>query len=268
MMTGSVSSVPPQARRARTLAIARYTLLEAWRNRFLLTTVLIVGVVVISSIFIRQLAIVESARVQLAFLSATLRMASVFIVGLYVLQGLLREFQDKVLELVLSLDLPRWSYLLGKYGGFLVLCVACSLISAVPLITLADPTAVLAWTFTLSLELSLVAAAALFCMTTFTQLLPAASFVLAFYLLARSVAAIQLMSTSTLLTPGPATQFSGLLADFLALLLPRLDAFTQTAWLIDPRAQPYCLAHAGLQTAIYVVLLLAAAMFDLQRKNF
>ncbi|MGH8677659.1 MAG: ABC transporter permease [Burkholderiales bacterium] len=267
-MTESAAVTALQAKGARTLAIARYTLLEAWRNRFLLTMCSIVAVLIVLSLFIRQIAITESARTQIGFLSATLRMAAVFVMSLYVLQGLLREFQDKVLELVLSLDLPRWCYLLGKFCGYLVLCLACSAIAAAPLLALADPSAVLAWAFTLSLELSLVAAAALFCMTTFTQLLPAASFVLAFYLLARSITAIQLMSASTLLSPSPVTEFSVSLADLLALVLPRLDAFTQTAWLIDASALPLSWAFAAVQTAIYVALLLAAAMFDLHRKNF
>jgi phage tail protein X len=105
-------------------------------------------------------------------------------------------------------------------------------------------------------------------MTTLTQLLPAATFVLAFYLLTRTITAIQLISESTLAQPGLATDYSALLADGIALLLPRLDAFTQTAWLIDAPSSPLLLTTAVLQTGLYVTLLLAAAMFDLQRKNF
>jgi len=230
---------------ARTLNIARYTVLEAWRNHFALLMAGIVIVSVLASVFIRQQAIMEADRMQAAFLASILRVASVFVVAIYVLQGSLREFQDKVLELMLSLDLPRSHYLAGKLLGYAVVSVCCALIVAPALLLVSDATDVLVW-----------------------QLLPSATFVLAFYLLARSITAIQLISASTLAQPGLATNFGTFLADTIALVLPRLDAFTQTAWLIDAPVNPLSLAAVALQTAIYVMLLLAAAMFDLHRRNF
>ncbi len=253
---------------ARTLSIARYTVLEAWRNRLALSMAGIAIAAVLASVFVRQQAITEADRMQAAFLASTLRVASVFVVAIYVLQGTLREFQDKVLELMLSLDLPRSNYLTGKFLGYAVVSVFCALIVALPLLLFSDAGDVLVWTYSLVLELWVIAAFALFCMTTFSQLLPAATFVLAFYLLARSITAIQLISESTLAQPGLATDLGALLADAIALVLPHLDAYTQTAWLIDAPANPLSMAAASAQTAIYVVLLLAAAMFDLHRRNF
>ena len=54
----------------------------------------------------------------------------------------------------------------------------------------------------------------------------------------------------------------------LALVVPALDGWTQTAWLVN-HAAPWSaiLGLAGL-SAVYVVLLAAATMFDLYRKNF
>jgi len=253
---------------ARTLAIARYTLLEAWRNRFALLLIGMLIVAVLASIFVRQQAITESARAQVAFLASSLRLGTVFIVAIYVLQGSLREFHDKVLELMLSLDLPRSSYLAGKFLGYALISVSCAVAGSLPLLALAAPQDVFLWAYTLMLELWIVAAFALFCITTFTQFLSGATFVLAFYLLARSISAIQLVSQSTLAEPGLATDFGAFLADAIALVLPRLDAFTQTAWLVDAPVVPLSMPGATLQTAIYVTLLLAAAMFDLQRRNF
>jgi hypothetical protein len=51
-------------------------------------------------------------------------------------------------------------------------------------------------------------------------------------------------------------------------VLPRLDAFSQTAWLVDAVAESLSMTAAIVQTAIYVALLLCAAMFDLHRRNF
>lgn len=252
----------------RTFNIARYTVLEAWRNRFALLMAGIVIAAVLASIFVRQQAITEADRMQAVFLASALRVAAVFVVAIYVLQGTLREFQDKVLELMLSLDLPRSNYLAGKFLGYAGVSICCALIVALPLLLVADTADVLVWTYTLVLELWIIAAFALFCMTTFSQLLPAATFVLAFYLLARSITAIQLISESTLAQPGLATDLGVVLADAIALVLPRLDTFTQTAWLIHAPVDALSMTAATAQTAIYVVLLLAGAMFDLHRRNF
>ncbi|HWQ38594.1 MAG TPA: ABC transporter permease [Burkholderiales bacterium] len=253
----------------RVFAISRYTLLEAWRNRFLAIVLGLVALLYLASLFVKALAITESNQFQVGFFAASMRLAVVFAIAVYILQGLVREFQDKVVELVLSLDLPRATYVLGKFAGYAVLCAAASALCALPLFALSTDTAApLLWGCSLLLELWLVAAAAVFCMVTFTQLLPAATFVAGFYLLGRSISAIQLMSTSTLLGPDWSTKLAGWIADLIALVLPRLDAFTQTAWLLDAATAAGVLGSAALQVAIYVPLLLGAAMFDLHRRNF
>ena len=97
--------------------------------------------------------------------------------------------------------------------------------------------AVLQWSVCLGLELCIVTALSLFCVMTFTQLMPAASFVAGFYLLARSLTAIQLMSASPLAVENPLShQFMTWMIDGLSLVLPALDRFTQSVWLADAAA--------------------------------
>ena len=267
-MAKSISNFPDLSLRSRTLAIARFTLLEAWRNRLAWLLVGMVAVAFLVSVFMRQQAVTEASRVQLAFLASIVRAGSVFIVATYVLQGSVREFHDKVLDLMLSLDLPRSSYLAGKFLGYALLSTCCACAVSLPLLLLADPYHVSVWAYTHLLELLIVAALALFCVTTFPQFLSAAAFVLAFYVLARSITAIQLVSQSTLAPPGLTADFASFLANTIALVLPHLDAFAQTAWLVGAPGTPVSMAAATVQSAIYVTLLLLAAMFDLHRRNF
>jgi ABC-type transport system involved in multi-copper enzyme maturation permease subunit len=249
-------------------AIARYTVLEAWRNRLIVVVLTATALLFLLSVFARELAVTESTRLQTALLASALRLASVFFVGLYILNGLTREFNDKVVELMLSLDLPRPAYLLGKFCGFALVAIGVAAIATIPVLVLAPPSRALYWGFSLGLELLIVAAVSVFCITTFTQLLSAAAFVAAFYLLGRSVTAIQLMSSASLVNEaGPGQRAGEWLANGMAFLLPRLDSFTQTSWLIDGGSAG-AMGSAIVQAALYVALLLAAAMFDLYRKNF
>jgi hypothetical protein len=54
----------------------------------------------------------------------------------------------------------------------------------------------------------------------------------------------------------------------IAFLLPALDRMTQTTWLLEPAPGASALGPIVGETAIYLVLIGAAALFDLYRKNF
>ena len=55
--------------------------------------------------------------------------------------------------------------------------------------------------------------------------------------------------------------------DAIAFLLPELHRFTSAEWLVYGGAGLAELAPVAGQTLVYLVLLVAAALFDLHRKN-
>jgi len=253
---------------SKVLAIAQYTLHEALRTRLTWMVVGALAALALGSVFVAQVAITETARMQAGFLAATGRMAAVFLVCLHVASSMVREFNDKGTELLLSLDLPRASYYLGKLVGFSAVALGVALATTAALAWFAPHQGVLLWGLSLACELVLVAAVTLFCVITFAQIMPAVSFVLAFYLLARSIAAIQLITGSQLLNPHTLThRLSTWLIDGLALLLPDLARFTQTAWLVNDTGSAMTLGMIAGQTLIYGAVLTGAGLFDLYRKN-
>ena len=75
------------------------------------------------------------------------------------------------------------------------------------------------------------------------------------------------MSVSSFIAEGPHYSYLSAIVGSIALLLPSVDGMTQTAWLTgggfgNPATQVFG------QTAIYLVLICSAALFDLYRKNF
>src|SRR3990172_3493696 len=182
----------------RIVTIARFTLLEAMRTRLPLIFVIVLGLILGTAYFIQQLAITESARLQITFSAAATRFAAVFVLSLHILTSMVREFNDKGLELTLSFALPRSHYILGRLFGFALIALLVALIAILPQLLLAPLTAALQWGLSLALELAIMTALSLFCIVTFTQLMPAASFVCGFYLLARALTAIRLISDTPL----------------------------------------------------------------------
>jgi ABC-type transport system involved in multi-copper enzyme maturation permease subunit len=249
--------------------IARYTLLEAMRTRLPGLVAAVVLLLVAASFFVHEIAVTEGARLQTGFYAATMRLAAVFIAGLYVLTSLSREFNDKGLDILLALDLRRSHYILGKLAGFLLIGAVVAVAAALPLAWLASLAAALQWGISMVFELAVIVALALFCVLTFSQVMPAASFVLGFYLLARALTAIRLMGAAPVSGADELShQAMALLAEALALVMPAFDRWTQTAWLVNEPAAWSEVGALVLQGTVYLVLLGAAAMFDLYRKNF
>ena len=253
----------------RIATIARYTVLEAVRTRLPLLTLAAIVALAAASFFVREIAIAESTRFQTAFYAATIRFAVVFIAALYAVASVAREFQDKGLDVMLALDLPRSHYIVGKLAGFLVIAAALACAVALPMIPLAGVDAVAAWSASLAFELAVVVAFSLFCVVTFNQLMPALSVVMAFYLFARALAAIRLIGENPIAGSDALSHkvMAGTM-EALALVVPALGEWTRSAWLVDRVAAWPSLPQIAVHSALFISLVAAAAVFDMHRKNF
>jgi ABC-type transport system involved in multi-copper enzyme maturation permease subunit len=253
----------------RIATIARYTVLEAVRTRLPLLTLVCIAVLVGASFFVREIAIAESTRFQAAFYAAAVRFAVIFIAALYAVASIAREFQDKGLDMMLALDLPRSHYIVGKLAGFIAIGAALAVAVALPLIGLSSVGAVATWSASLALEIAVVVAFGVFCAVTFNQLMPAMSVVMAFYLFARALTAMRLIGANPI--AGAQTwshQIMKWLVEGLSLVVPAVDEWTRTAWLVDGGAAWTALPPIALHSALFVTVVATAAMFDMHRKNF
>lgn len=249
------------------LTIARYTLLEALRNRLLwLLVVAALGAVGLSG-FLQELALTESHQLQAAVLGAVLRLAAVFMVATFVVTSMVREASDKGLELLMALPMPRAVYLGGKLAGFGALAVLPAMLFGALALALAPPGQAALWAVSLLCECWIVAAFSLLCMLTLQQVLPALATALAFYVLARAIGTLQLMGQAGGSHGGLGQQVLGGGVDVLGLLLPHLDQFTRSDWLVYHGGNSADLANIVVQTLLYVTLMAAAGLFDLYRKQ-
>ena len=249
------------------LTIARYTVLEARHNRLGPLLLLVALAALGFSGFLNQLALTESRQLQAALLAATLRLAAVFLVATFVVTSMLREAHDKGLELLLALPLPRAAYLLGKLAGYGALALAPALLFGALGLFFAPPAQAALWGLSLWCELWIVAAFSLLCALSFSQVAPALAAGAGFYLLARAIGGLQLIGHGRFGSHSPAQRAVGAGLDLVAALLPRLDSFTRTEWLMYHTGNAAALLDIGLQTLLYVGLLTAAALFDLYRKS-
>jgi hypothetical protein len=248
--------------------LAFYVLVEAWRSRFALLLALLLLAGSGLGAFLGQVAITETGAVQASLLAALLRLSTVFLLSLFCVSSLVREFAEKGIYLLLSLPLPRPVYLLGKFVGFAALSLFVAALCGTFLLFYAPPLAVLWWSVSLWCELLIMVLVSMLCAIGLNHATPAFSMVLGFYLLSRVMGAIQQMAASTWYnTQTLADRFIEGFIGLLGFLLPNLEQFTDSAWLIYPPANAAFLWPVLAQTLIYLALLGAMNAFDLYRKN-
>ena len=249
------------------IAIARFTLLEAARSRLSWLVLGTVLVLCLASLLVRELAITESQRIQVSFLASLLRVTNALVIAAFIIISTLqREFNDKVPALVLALDVARSQFVLGKALGLGLVAALVALVYAIPLALLAPAATWWPWAVSLLLESLMIAAVSMFCGISLRSVAAGLLFTIGFYVLAKSFAAIQLISHASLNAGSAMHSYMTGVLDTLALLLPRLDQFAQTRWLVDG-IESAMLGGLALQTVIFVALVTCAAMFDLYRKN-
>lgn len=249
------------------LTLARTVLLEARRGGLPWLALAAVLLAFVLAAFLSQVALTESLALQAALMAALLRVCAVFLLASQVVSSTLREINDKGLELMLSLPLSRSTHYLGRLLGFVVCGAALATVFSLPLLAWAPPRAVALWGVSLACELALLAAAALFFAMTLAQLVGALAATLALYLLARSIGAIQAIAGGPLAEASAAGSVARQALEALGLMLPRLDAVTQTGWLLYEAPALPVYAWSLAELAVFAVLLTAAGLFDFHRRS-
>lgn len=248
--------------------IARYTLLESIRDRFL--SLLIIGLIALSllSVFIAEIAVTESQASQVALLASMLRLFGVIIIVLFISSSMLRELQDKSFELILAKSVSRTQYYLGKLFASVVLSFLVGFVLSLPFFLLAETTSALLWSVSLCFELFIVSCVALLCVFTSQSITFVFLATMSFYTLARTITTIQLIAASPILESNSLWHnFVSGSVNIIAYLIPKFNEYTQTAWLVYGDISKENFVFIIIQTLIFSSVLIAATLFDLNRKE-
>ena len=247
--------------------ISQQAVAEALRNRIIWLAGLVLLLAFLAAEFLGEVVLTEAREFQAAVAAGILRLSAVIVMATFVVTASLREWQDKGVELILSLPVPRWVYLTGKLLGFsfvgLLIAAACTGMAFV----YAPVDQAFLWGISLGCELVIVVAFCLLCLLTFAQVTSALFAVAVFYVAARSIDAVVLMTSNPISQTDSAAQgFIDFFVAGLAFLLPNLSRFADMEWLVYHTGTWGELGPIVLQTFIYVVLIASASLFDLYRK--
>lgn len=249
-------------------AIARYTLLEYSRGRLVVGGIALVVAVLALEQLLDSVAITEARATQATLGGALARPAMVLLLASAVIVSHVREASDRTRDWLLACALPRPLWLAGRLLGHCAAALALAPLLALVVAGAAGAGPALRWASGCALELVLCACMACFLALSVRQAPLALLGFAAWYLLARCLAALQLIAAAPLLADGSNWIVAARQAlALIGMLLPRLDLFAPAAWLEGSGSWDGLVLPLA-QTVAYGLLLAAAALVDLQRSEW
>lgn len=249
----------------------RYVLLTATRDRLFFG--LLVGILAaayISSV-LGSTAMLETAQMTLSFSAASARV--IIMVGLIVFIGfhMRNAFDAREIDVLLSRPVSRTTLVLSYWLGFAVVA-ALLVIPTLIMIYVVGPlnmTGYWLWSASLMLESWLVVSIALFASLTIKSGVGTVLASLAIYTISRMMGFfVATTKTGMLFHTEEVNYGAKWLMTAISIVVPRLDFFAKSQWLIYGAKSYDDLTLFLLQAAVFIPLLVAASVVDFKRKQF
>ncbi|MET0155149.1 MAG: hypothetical protein ABW189_03470 [Rickettsiales bacterium] len=255
-------------------ALFRYVLLTASRDWLLLGVLASVGACYGLGVFTGSAALTEKLQTSVVIFAGTARMATALGMIVFTCYHVRRSFDNREVESFLSKPLSRFGYVFGCWTGYVALALPPVIfIGAMLLLGNADPAGTALWCASVFCELALLTAFATLAALILNGAVASTLACAVFYVMSRLLGYfVSVMQDSShgggKLSSGAEGWLEGAM-QATSSLLPRLDLFGRTSWLIyGPKGDAAGWYFFALQAAIYATLLLFMAQFDIKRKQF
>lgn len=252
--------------------IIRYTLLTASRDWLFIGLCSIILLAYGFSVFVGTTALVEQAQMSLAYFAGSSRIILVTGLIVFVCFHVRRAFENREVESILSKPISRTKFVISYWIGFSILAFLTTIptIAIIYILNSPDLVGLLYWSVSFILEIALVIAFALLCSLIMSSAVSSVMATFAFYLSARLmgffIAATD--SPTSLMGAGKLGQVLEYILQAVSMIIPRLDMFAKSEWLIYGVEGQNDLWIFPVQSLVYILLLLAIAVFDFRRKQF
>jgi ABC-type transport system involved in multi-copper enzyme maturation permease subunit len=249
----------------------RYILLTAMRDKLFVGLLCGVAAAAYICSVLGSTAMLEPEAMTLSFTAAASRV--IIMVGMIVFIGfhVRNAFDSKEIDVLLSRPISRTTLVISYWLGF---AVVSALLVIPPVAILAylgvvNKTGFLVWSISLLLESWLVVAMALFASFTLKSGVSSVLASLAMYTISRMIGFFLATLKSGVIFHSELLQASAKwTVTGISTIIPRLDFFAKSGWLIyGPKSYDDALLCV-YQAAIFIPLLIAAAIIDFKRKQF
>ena len=220
---------------SQTIALFRYQLRGIVNSRIVFTIAGIFVVAFMGTLFVRELAIINSESIALAAMADFLRYSLIIILIISICHQISQDYELHQFERLLAMPLTRSQYVLAQFFVLLALSLIYVLPVFLIMSVVGDFSNALYWSLALYLEMILVGQFAILAILSLEKLPVAVIFSLAIYLLAKATPLIDLVLTQSSVYYDEETSFQIYLFVFTLLqyVLPDLSAFAQNNALLE-----------------------------------
>lgn len=261
----------------RIYSIIRYTLLTASRD-WLYVGIMFLSLIAISlSMFLGSVALSEQGYMASAFIGGGVRMIIIIGLTLFICFHVYRSFDNKEIELILTRPIGRVQFVLSYYFGFAVLAlsmivpiVICMALLAQAGLIWINYNGLVCWFFSFYCEILIIMAFAFAVSLIIHSAVMAVLATFAFYFVSRLIGffLVSVNNPASTMHSGKYGYLLEKLLDAVAYLIPRLDLFSKSEWLVYGVVDYTQFSGLLLVTLVYVPLLLVIATSDFVRKQF
>lgn len=253
--------------------LIRYVLLAAVRDRMIWGIIAISVLGACLSIFSGSAAIIEQSQFVVTYMAGGLRLLSLIGLVLFVVFFVRRSFDARDIEFLLTRPLSRRSFVLSHMTAFSILSVISGAFIALLVCVFTWKTGphlgALMWATGVTIEYMIVANAAFFFAMVLGSPVTAGLSTLGFYVLARMTGSLlAIASHSATSGAHEAYHAAYFVTKVVATIVPRLDLMVQTSWLLYGGATWSDWIFSVTQGGVFLVLLGAATLVDLKRRQF
>ena len=249
----------------------RYVLLTATRDRLFFGLLISVLAAAYISSVLGSTALLEAEQMSLAFTAASARVIVMIGLIVFIAFHMKNAFDAREIDVLLSRPISRTSLVVSYWLGFAVVATLLVLPTVVVVAVMGtiNRTGFMLWSLSLWLESLLVVSISLFAALTIRSGVGTVLASLAMYTISRMMGFFivttkgGMMFSAAEVNMGAKWLMSG-----ISTIIPRLDFYAKSQWLIYGAKSYEDLYLFLLQSAVFIPLLVAASVIDFKRKQF
>ena len=249
----------------------KYILLTALRDWLFVALLAGVSLATMISIAMGGTALLEPEQMTVAFSAASAR--AILMIGLivFVCFHIRSGFDTKEIDVMVSRPISRANIVISFWLGFSIVAFLAVLpiIGILTLVGILTVNGFILWSVSLLLEALLVVALALFASLTLRSAVFSVLASFGFYTLSRMMGFFVATSESGVLFENQEVNtVLRYTIDVISTIIPRLDFFTKSEWLVYGITRMADVQLFVLQAAVFIPLLITAAIIDFRRRQF
>jgi hypothetical protein len=252
-------------------ALVGYLQLLSVRDRLLHAIVVLMLALCLLGLSLGQYAVVEGDQLRVAFTAYGVRLCIAFGLIVFIAFSIQHLLETREFEMLLTAPVSRTKMLLGCWLAFATVALSLSALGiiAVGALFRLESSDFVVWALTLALEAQIVTAITFVMAVILRGTTMVCLAALAFYVLGRLSGLFLGIADSPL---GGSEGTGGLLVSIamriISIVVPRLDLFASSDWLIHGRQAGATLWLIILQAFIYIPLALAIGVADARRRVY